>query len=121
MDSHDRQALDQLKQLWEPWYLITFTDGTIAQWHAMRCDDGSVFHAKWFRDLHNAVSDNYFGGLPPVLSLIPPPAECGRTNAHFPHGACDGTVPRDGEPVEVVQASGDGAAGTRRAGSAESN
>ena len=40
------------------------------------------------------------------------PAECGRTNAHFPHGACGGTVPRDGEHVESVQAFGDAAAGT---------
>ena len=40
------------------------------------------------------------------------PAECGRTNAHFPHGACGGTVPRDGEHVESVQAFSDAAAGT---------
>ena len=72
MDEHDRRALAQLDDLWSPWYEITFNSSTIAQWHARRRDDGSVFHAKWARDLHNVISDNYYDGKPPMLSLIPP-------------------------------------------------
>lgn len=71
MDSHDRRALEQLENLWACWYKITFTASTIMQWHAERRDNGSVAHAKWPRELHNLISDDYFGPEPPVLSLIP--------------------------------------------------
>ena len=70
MNEHDGKALRQLCDLWAPWYEIRHTTGTIMPWHAKRCDDGSLFHAKSPRDLHDAVSDNYLDEKPPQLALI---------------------------------------------------
>lgn len=72
MSERDGQVLMRLDDLWDPWYVITRTSGTIMPWHAKRRDDGSLFHARDARDLHNAISDNYLDGKPPLLALIPP-------------------------------------------------
>ena len=72
MSDYDRHILRQLADLWSPWFEVTHTQETIMPWHAKRCDNGSVFHAKDPRTLHDAISDNYYDPKPPRLALIVP-------------------------------------------------
>lgn len=72
MNDHDSHALGQLRDLWEPWYEISHTRGTMMPWHAKRRDNGSLFHAKEARSLHDGISDNFFDDKPPLLAVVPP-------------------------------------------------